>query len=106
MTIEEASKKFNITKQEIKTYEKKGFIKKESEEYADETFRHLGVLRTLLSAGMDDKDIIKYLKVLDNGTTQEQTAILRGYRAKLLDHIHTEQQSLDNIDYLIYQANH
>ena len=106
MKIEEASKKFNVTEREIKAYEKKGFIAREGEEYTDEMFRHLGVLRTLLSMGMDEELIVRYLKLLDSGTKQEQMALLRSYRVKLLERVHIQQQALDHIDYLIYQANH
>lgn len=105
MTIKEASKKFNITEQEIADYEARGFIVSNGGEYTEKAFSHLGVLRTLLAAGMVDDTVIRYLKLLDKeGTQQEQTAILRIFRAKLLDRVHEWQQALDHIDYLIYQT--
>lgn len=105
MNVEEASTKYNLTEQEITTYERKGFIKAEGDGYTDETFKNLGVLRTLLSAGMDDEEICRYLKASDEGAQREQTAVLRGFRAKLLERVHTAQQALDHIDYLIFEIN-
>lgn len=105
MTIKETSQKFNLTEGDITAYEAKGFLEKSGDEYSDEDFRHLAVLRILLNAGMGENEIVRYLKLLDReGTQQEQTAILRGFRAKLLDKIHERQQELDHIDYLIYQT--
>ena len=83
---------------------KKGFIEKSGDEYCDGDFRHLTTLRLLLNAGMGDGEIVRYLSLLDReGTQQAQIAILRTFRAKLLDRLHERQQALDHIDYIIYQ---
>lgn len=104
MTIREASRQFHITEHEIETYEAKGFIEKSGDEYCDGDFRHLTTLRLLLNAGMGDGEIVRYLSLLDReGTQQAQIAILRTFRAKLLDRLHERQQALDHIDYIIYQ---
>ncbi|MCD8091171.1 MAG: hypothetical protein LUD81_11240 [Clostridiales bacterium] len=53
----------------------------------------------------DIEDINKYLNgiELDKSRGENEIKVLRRYRGCLLEDIHTQQQCLDRIDYLIYE---
>lgn len=106
MTIVEASKRFNLSTNEIERYLEEGYIEKSGEELNESDFAHIGLISTLLKAGMSRQDVCRYLELLKlQGTENERIRLLRIYRAELLDEIHEKQQSLDHIDYIIYEIN-
>ena len=53
---------------------------------------------TLIKAGLSEGEIDAISRC---GNEEEQIRLLRKYRFKLLDEIHSKQQSLDEIDYII-----
>ena len=106
MTIDEASKKFNLSANEIQRYIEEGYIEKSGEEFSDSDFEHIGLIGILLKTGMSRQDVCRYLELLKvQGTENERIRLLRTYRAELLDEIHKKQQSLDHIDYIVYEIN-
>lgn len=106
MTIDEASKRFNMDVDEIERYLEEGYIEKRDEELDESDFENIGLISTLLKAGMSRQDVCRYLQLLKlRGTENERIRLLRTYRAELLDEIHKKQQSLDHIDYIIYEIN-
>lgn len=106
MTIEQASKRFNMSVDEIRKYLAEGYIEKNGDELEESDFENMGLISTLLKTGMAKQDVCRYLELLKlQGTENERIRLLRGYRAKLLDEIHKKQQSLDHIDYIIYEIN-
>lgn len=59
----------------------------------------------LTEAGMDTDTLKRLIGLMENkeGTGEEQARILRKCRCRLLGEIHTKQQLLDKMDYLIYE---
>ena len=53
---------------------------------------------SLARAGLSEDEI---LAIANNKDEKEQMRMLRKYRFRLLDDIHSKQQSLDTIDYII-----
>ena len=53
---------------------------------------------SLARAGLSEDEI---LALANNKDEKEQMRMLRKYRFRLLDDIHSKQQSLDTIDYII-----
>lgn len=106
MTIDEASKRFNMSADEIERYLEEGYIGKSGKELNESDFEHIGLISTLLKTGMSRQDVCRYLELLKvQGTENERIRLLRTYRAELLDEIHKKQQSLDHIDYIVYEIN-
>lgn len=107
MTIQQASVQFNVTEAEIAEYVEKGLLSHTDEGFAEQDFRHVGLVRSLLVMGMEEQTIRRYLSLLGRDNSQrEQVNLLRKFRAHLLERIHRHQQSLDQIDYLIYHTTH
>ena len=106
MTIEQASKRFNMSADEIERYLEEGYIDKSGNELDESDFENIGLVSMLLKTGMARQDVCRYLELLKlQGTENERIRLLRTYRAELLDEIHKKQQSLDHIDYIIYEIN-
>lgn len=111
MTLHEASKRFHISMEKLKSYEENGLL--EHQTLADGTFdytetelRRIGLIHALLKSGMDLNLLKRYLKLLDDktGSQEEQIRILRKQRCQLLDDIHEKQQTLDELDYMIRET--
>lgn len=107
MTLQEASKRFDISIDELQQYEKNGLLQADSShpgDYEDEDFRRLGLIQFLLNTGFSVKEAKKYLELMkDNETIEEQIRMLRKQRFELLDGIHAKQQLLDQLDYMILE---
>lgn len=109
MTLQEASKRFDIPIEILQQYEENGLLQNadpddKSDGYEEDDFRQLGLARFLLNAGFTLKETKKYLKLMkDKGTKEEQIRMLRKQRFELLDGIHEKQQILDQLDFLIWE---
>ncbi|MBS5736731.1 MAG: MerR family transcriptional regulator [Clostridiales bacterium] len=109
MTLEEASKRFGVDLDKLKNYEKNGLLTpieilaSGEKQYTEEEVRKIGVIGSLLKAGLAYEDIRQYLSQSNSGTenTEEILRILRQHRYSLLENIHEKQRLLDEIDYLI-----
>lgn len=107
MTLIEASRRFHISMEKLKYYEKNGLLESSissdgKKEYTETELRHVGEIYSLLKAGLDIDVLKKYLKMPDNEKSKEERVrILRKQRYKLLDEIHNKQQLLDELDYMI-----
>ena len=111
MTLNEASKRFHISMEKLKSYEKNELL--EHQTLADGTFdytetelRRIGLIHSLLKSGMNMEVLKKYLWLLNDntGSKEEQIRILRTQRYQLLDDIHDKQQTLDELDYMIRET--
>lgn len=108
MTLAEAEKAFGISIDTLKKYVSFGFIRQSdtnygASEYRDEDFDRLGTVSILMNAGFSTKEIRKYLELLENtGTDEEQIRMLRKQRRYLLDDIHKKQQTLDQLDFMVW----
>ena len=64
-----------------------------------------GLSALLESAGFSSTDVRRYLDLSTRpGTETARIQILRGQRGRLMDELHRRQQVLDQVDFLIWQA--
>lgn len=110
MTIQEACRNFQMTEENIKNYEKNGWIKAVKKEngvadYLESDLQHIVQIHFLIEEGMDVEELKNFLKLQGHepDMRKEQIRILRKFRFELLDGIHTKQQNLDRLDYLIHE---
>lgn len=111
MTINEASRRFHISMEKLKTYEESGLLEHQTladgtYDYTETELRRVGLIHSLLKSGMSIDVLKKYLRMLDDktGSKEEQIRILRKQRYQLLDDIHDKQQTLDELDYMIQEV--
>lgn len=110
MTMQEACRNFQMTEENIKNYEENGLIravKKENgiADYLESDLQHIVQLHFLIEEGMNVEELKNFLKLQGHepGMRKEQIRILRKFRFEILDGIHTKQQNLDRLDYLIHE---
>lgn len=105
MTQQEIQKELALPLDTIRQYEKAGLLrlKAGSSDYVDSGIQHLGILDTLLKAGFTPVEAKGYFdaETSRNGPA-EQIRMLRRKRKQLLDTIHSKQQVLDHIDFIIW----
>lgn len=108
MTLMEASERFQINIEKLTYYEENGLIMHEASvngvpDYTEDELRKVGVIHSLLKAGMDVNILRRYLQLLHRKieSKDEQIRILKKQRYQLLEEIHCKQQSLDELDYMI-----
>lgn len=108
MRLIEASKQFQISIEKLNYYEENGLIMCEAfvngvPDYTEEELHKVGIIHSLLKAGMDVESLRRYLQLLHEKieNKDEQIRILRKQRYQLLEEIHCKQQSLDELDYMI-----
>jgi len=111
MTLTEASRRFHISMEKLKTYEENGLLEHQaladgSFDYTETELRRAGLIHFLLKSGMSMDVLKKYLRLLNDKTEskEEQIRILRKQRYQLLDDIHDKQQTLDELDYMIQEV--
>ena len=99
MKLQEAVKQFGMSSQTLHAYEEAGLLRVGArQEYLDEDIARLGLIDTLVTAGFSLCEIKQYIGLPE----QEQISVLRRQRQKLLGDIHVKQQTLDSIDYIIW----
>lgn len=110
MFLQEASEYLHMEIEHLRLYEENGLLrgKKTKDgimDYSDTELQRVAHLYSLQKAGMDLKSLKQFVRLLEGGTNKkaEQIRALRKCRCKLLDEIHGKQQSLDHLDYLIYE---
>ena len=110
MTIDEASKRYNIPLEILKTYECWGLcgaVKKimGAWRYDDEDIQRLSMIMTLHDIGFTNDEVEKYMKLLLEGeqTKQKRLRMLNERRKDTMDEIHLKQKQLDRLDHLRYK---
>ena len=109
LTLQDASKMFDISVDTLQQYEESGLLQsaerdKKTGSYEEDDFKQLGLVSFLLNVGFTQKETKRYLELMkNNGTGEEQIRMLRKQRYELLDGIHEKQQMLDRIDYMIWE---
>ena len=108
MTLYEASRRFHISMEKLKSYEENSLLEHQvlddgTFDYTEAELKKVGLIHSLLRSGMDMQALKRYLRLLNEQaeSREERIRILRKQRYKLLDDIHEKQQSLDEIDYMI-----
>lgn len=61
------------------------------------------LIQNLKDAGCDEQTIAKFMDCLREDMTGEMNCILKCHRACILDELHTQQEKLDCLDYLIHK---
>ena len=110
MTINEASKKYNIPIKILKEYESWGLcgeVKKVmgSWQYDDSDIERLSTIMTLHDIGFTNEEVEKYMRLLLEGssTEEDRMKVLNEKRNGTLDEIHFRQRQLDRLDYLRFE---
>lgn len=108
MTAGEVSRKYHISVDKIRYYEENGLLEHNvlpdgKIEYTEAQIHCVGMIHSLLEAGMDMEKIKAFMKLFYENKRDKsgQIQILRKQRVVLLAEIHKKQQSLDELDYMI-----
>lgn len=108
MTIEEASKKYNISIHILKEYESWGLcqeVKKVmgSWQYDETDFERLNLIMMLYDLDFTVEEIKKYMKLSLEKNERECLKLLNRKRKGILDEVHLKEKQLSRIDYLRYE---
>ena len=109
MTIAETSKKYNITADTLRYYERIGIIppvprtKGGIRDYDEASCRWIELMKCLRSAGVQIEALIEYAALCrqGEGTEERRKAILMEQRDQLLARMEEMQSSLDRLNYKI-----
>ena len=109
MTISEVSKKYNLTPDTIRYYEKIGLIPKAPRtksgirDFDDETCRWIEFIKCMRSSGMSIDVLTKYVELFRQGkdTAGERKNLLIEQRNKLLNKQEEIQATIQRLDYKI-----
>ncbi|MDO5292921.1 MAG: hypothetical protein Q4F05_09240 [bacterium] len=71
----------------------------------DKLVKEETLIQNLKDAGCSDKCTNEFMKQEENENTAEQLRILKRQRSLLLHQIHSYNEKLDCLDYLIYKIN-
>ena len=109
MTIDEASRRYNIPLEMLREYERWGLCKAVKKvmgswQYDDTDLERLGLIMTLHDIGFASSEIETYMKLLleKEGSEDQRLRILDRKRRGLLDEIHFREKQLARLDYLRY----
>ena len=110
MTIDEASRRYNIPLEMLREYERWGLcgaVRKVmgAWQYDDTDLERLGLIMTLHDIGFEVSEIETYMKLLleQNGSDSSRLKMLEQKRQTLLDDIHFREKQISKLDYLRYQ---
>lgn len=109
MTIKEVSKKYNISQDTLRYYERAGIIPPVTRtsggirDYSDEDISWVLNAKCLRSAGVSVESIVEYLRLYksDDNTFQERLDLLTGEKKKLLARKAELEETLSLLDYKI-----
>lgn len=109
MTISEASRRYHVTADTLRYYERIGLIppvprtKGGIRDYDEESCRWIELMKCLRSAGVQIEALIEYASLYrqGDGTEARRKEILVEQRAQLLDRMGEMQRSLDRLNYKI-----
>ena len=111
MTIEQASEHFGVPLAKLQLYEDQGLFDCHKQpdgriEYTDDLMDYIGIINVLTDAGAEADTLRRFMQRLMQSsiTKDEKLRYLRRQRQKLLADIHARQKSLDQLDYIIFDA--
>lgn len=111
MTIEQASERFAVPLSKLRFYEEQGLFDCHKQpdgvvDYNDDLMDYLGMINVLMDAGAEVDALRSFMKQLMQSTItkEEKLRYLRSQRQKLLENIHSKQRVLDQLDYIIFDA--
>lgn len=110
MTIDEASKQYEIPINILKEYQSWGLCSAVKSvmgawQYDDKDIERLSLIMTLHDIGFTNEEVEQYMRlvVAEDNTNEEQMQMLTRLRRKAMDEIHFKQKQLDRLDYLRYE---
>ena len=109
MTIAEISKKYNVTPDTIRYYEKIGLLptiprtKNGIRNFDEQSCRWLEFIKCMRSAGMEIEILMQYISLYRKGksTVNERKKLLEGQREKLLEKQKNINQTIERLNYKI-----
>ncbi len=109
MTIAEVSKKYNLTQDTIRYYERIGLIPQVPRtragirDFDEHTCRWIEFIKCMRSAGMSIEALIKYVKLFKQGkeTVTERKNLLIEQREKMQEKMSEIQKTLERLEYKI-----
>ena len=109
MKISEVSKKYNISPDTLRYYEKEGLlpnVKKNASgirEYSENDCNWVEFIKCMRGAGLSIEALAKYIELFYKGdsTKEERKNILTEERAKLIEKRDAIQATIDRLDYKI-----
>lgn len=107
MTISEVSKKYNLTQDTLRYYEKIGLIsnvsriKNNVRDYSEENCRQIEFIKCMRGAGVEIDSLIKYMKLLEIGKTTaiERKELLEEQKEKLIQKQKNINETIDRLNY-------
>ena len=110
MTIDEASKRYNIPLRILREYESWGLcgeVKKVmgSWQYDNSDIERLSIIMTLHDVGFTNAEVEQYMRLLSEGKDSEEQRLvmLEEKRNGTLEEIHFKERQLDRLDYLRFE---
>ena len=109
MTIAEVSKKYDLTPDTIRYYEKEGLIprvprnKSGIRDFNENSCRWIEFIKCMRNAGLSIEVLSKYVKLMSEGpeTAKERKQLLEGQREILLKRQKDINDTIDRINYKI-----
>ena len=109
MTIAEVSKKFDLSQDTLRYYERIGLIpsvnrnKSGNRDYTEEDCRWVEFIKCMRSAGLPIEVLIEYVMLFQQGneTIEARKVLLKEQRAQLAEKMEYMKKTLDRLDYKI-----
>ncbi|EHI99137.1 transcriptional regulator, MerR family [Clostridium sp. DL-VIII] len=109
MTIKEVSKKFDLSQETLRYYERIGLISNVNRNrggirnYTEENCKRVEFIKCMRSAGLPIEVLIKYVMLFQQGdeTIEERKELLKEQRAQLAKKMENMKKTLDRLDYKI-----
>ena len=109
MTISEVSKKYNLTQDTLRYYEKIGILsnvprnKSGIRNYDENSCRRIEFVKCMRDAGVEIEALLEYMQLFEKGksTAKRTKEILEEQREKLLEKQKNITASLERLDYKI-----
>lgn len=109
MKVSEVSKKYDISADTLRYYEKIGLIKNVPRnksgirDYDENALKRIEFIKCMRSAGVEIEILIKYMNLLEQGkkTVLERKDLLSEQKNKLLEKQKSISSTLDRLDYKI-----
>lgn len=109
MTIAEVSKKYNLSQDTLRYYERIGLIpevnrnKSGIRDYTEEDCRWVEFIKCMRSAGLPIETLIEYVTLFQQGndTIDARKQLLKEQRAQLVQKMEDMKKTLERLDYKI-----
>ncbi len=109
MTISEVSKKYNISPDTLRYYEKIGLISNvprnsnSIRNYNEQTCKKIEFVKCMRTAGVEIEILIEYMALLEKGkkTVEKRKQLLEMQKNKLIEKQNNINQTLERLDYKV-----